>query len=217
MRAAAGHQASHLPWARAGPGLDLPGVSWAQGQEAAAWKGEPGSQEHWPAERAGGADRQGGGGVGGEHRDRCGQRGVSACGQGSQGPWGGGRGACCYPIVCRGGDEWWSWHADHPPHPCRGLRGHSPALLPMVSWASSGCGTPRAPSEHHPPRPPGAPLGASADPPLKATSLASSESSADPPLGDCPSPLQAGLCFWACSQGSGGGLALTPLADSWAV
>lgn len=61
---AAGHQASHLPWVRAGPGLDLPGVSWAQGQEAAVWRGVLGSQEYQPAERAGGAGRQGGVGKG---------------------------------------------------------------------------------------------------------------------------------------------------------
>jgi hypothetical protein len=46
IRTADGLQSSHLSCDRAGYSPDLPGVSWAQGQVAAACRGEPGSQEH---------------------------------------------------------------------------------------------------------------------------------------------------------------------------
>lgn len=83
-------------------------------------------------------------------------------------------------------------------------QGHSPALLHMVTWASSGPGTLKAILGTTPLALQRPLLGAQVDPPLKAISLASSKSSADPPLGDCPSLLEAGLCFSPAARGGEG-------------
>ena len=94
---------------------------------------------------------------------------------------------------------------------------HSPALLHLVTRASSGPGTLKT-TLSTPSCPPGAPLlGAQVDPPLKATGLASSQSSAPLPLGDCPSQSRLDSASQPAAGEVAGGLALTPVTDSWAM
>lgn len=92
---------------------------------------------------------------------------------------------------------------------------HSPALLHLVTRASSGPGTLKT-TLSTPSCPPGAPLlGAQVDPPLKATGLASLQSSAL--LGDCPSQSRLDSASQPAAGEVAGGLALTPVTDSWAM